>query len=129
MPTGSVKVHGLRELNRTFKAMGKDVQKETRNQLREVGEPVRQAAEQLAVAEFGNIDKGDNAWSAMRLGVTQKLVYVAPKQRTRGIGTPRPTFGTALLQRAMLSAVDRNEELVIAALEHMLDRLADREGF
>ncbi len=126
MPTGSVKVHGLRELNRTWKAMGKDVQKNARNTLKEVGEPVRQAAEQLALAEIRNI--GDR-WSQMRLGVTTKLVYVAPKARTRGAGTPRPNLAGLLLQRAMLPAVERNEQNVVAGLERMLDRMADREGF
>ncbi len=125
MPTGSVKVHGLRELNRTFTKMGKEVQKETRNQLREVGEPVRAAAERLAAAEIRNL--GDR-WGQMRLGVTTKLVYVAPKARPRG-GSPRPNLAGLLLQRAMLPAVERNEETVVLALEHMLDRLADREGF
>ncbi len=125
MPAGSVKVKGLRELNRTFKKMGVEVQKETRDQLREVGEPVRQAAEQLAAAQFRNL--GD--WSQMRLGVTQKLVYVAPRQRTQGVGTPRPTLAGLLLQRAMLPALEQNESRVVAGLEKMLDDLGRRERF
>ncbi len=125
MAAGTVRVHGLRELNKTFKHMGKEVQKETRNELREVGEPVRKAAEQLAAVEIRNI--GDN-WSKMRVGVTQKLVYVAPKARSRS-GSPRPNLAGLLLQRAMLPALERNEPQVVAGLEKMLDRLADRNGF
>ena len=85
MATGAVKVHGLRDLNRTFKKMGKEVQKETRAELRAVGEPVRAAAEHLAVSRISHV--GDR-WSQMRLGVTTRLVYVAPKARSRR-GSPR----------------------------------------
>ncbi len=125
MAVGQVKVHGLRELNRTFKKMGREVQKLARDELKAVGEPVRQDAERLAAAEIRNI--GDR-WPMMRLGVTQKLVYVAPKARTRG-GSPRTNLAGLLLQRAMLPALERNEPQVVAGLERMLDKMADREGF
>ena len=126
MATGSVKVKGLRELNRAFKAMGKDVQKETREELRSLGEPVRAAAEQLSVARIRNI--GDR-WSTMRVGSTTKLVYVAPKARPRGTGTPRPNLAPLLLGRAMEPAVEASEPAVMAGLEAMLDRLGNRNGF
>lgn len=124
--TGTVRVRGLRELNATFKAMGREVQKDVRDELKAVGEPVRQAAEQLAVTNIANI--GDN-WSRMRLGVTSKVVYVAPRARSKGAGTKRPNLAVLLLQDAMIPALDQNEQRIVAGLERMLDRLADREGF
>lgn len=122
---GHVTVRGLRELNRAFDQMGKELKKELRDELKTVGEPVRQAAEQLAVANIRNVDQ---RWSAMRLGTTSRVVFVAPKARRRR-GTPRPNFGNLLLNRAMLPALEANEPKVIRGLEQMLDRVGEKGGF
>lgn len=123
--TGTVHVHGLRELNKAFGLMGKELKKELRDEIKNVGEPVRQAAEMKAVTGITNI--GDR-WSQMRLGVTSSVGYVAPKARRRG-GSPRPKFAALLMNRAMIPALEQNEPQTIRRFEEMLDRLADRFGF
>ena len=127
MPAASsaVRVKGLRELDRAFAHLSRDTQKAVRAELAAVGEPVREVAEHLAVTNITNI--GDR-WSRMRLGVTSKLVYVAPRARSRR-RTKRPNLAVLLLKDAMIPAVERSEPAVVAGLELVLDRLSVREGF
>lgn len=125
--TGSVRVHGLRELNRAFAKLSKDEARELKEELVRVGEPVRAAAERLAVADIRNLAEGDR-WGRMRLGVTSRLVYVAPRARRRG-GSPRKNLAPLLLERAMFPAVDQNEHRVRAGLKRMLDRVGRQAGF
>lgn len=121
---GEVYVRGLPELNRAFKSISKDLGKEMRAELVQVGEPVRSAAEVLAVENISHI--GDR-WSRMRLGVTSRSVYVAPKARRRR-GSSRPNLAP-LLAKEMEAALERNTEHVVAGLEHMIDRLGGENGF
>ena len=118
-------MRGLRELNRAFNLTGKDLKKELRDEIKAVGEPVRQLAEAKAVSEIRNVGV---RWSGMRLGVTTKVGYVAPKARRRG-GSPRPKFGTLLMERAMLPALAQSEPMTIRRFDAMIDRLADKAGF
>lgn len=126
---GQVMVHGLRELNRAYRFMDKELRKDVRNELKAVGEPVRMAAEAKATANITNI--GDR-WSQMRVGVTTKVGYVAPKARRRK-GTPasmgRPKFAVLLMEQAMIPALSESEPQTIRSFEQMLDRLADKGGF
>jgi hypothetical protein len=64
----------------------------------------------------------------MRIGVTSKGAYVAPKTRRRG-GSPRPNLATNLMNQAMLPALDDSADEVVARLERMLDRLDNTHGF
>lgn len=121
---GEVYVRGLPELQRAFKRISKDLSKEMQAELKDVGEPVRAAAEQLAVENISHI--GDR-WSRMRLGVTSRSVYVAPKARRRR-GSPRPNLAP-LLATQMEAALAANEERVVAGLERMIDRLGGEAGF
>lgn len=118
--SGAVRVDGLRELNRAFKVADRSLQKELRDSLRDVGEPVRADAEALAVAA---IPRATLEWSRMRVGVTTKAVYVAPRARRRR-GTARPNYAGLLLQRAMLPALDRN----IGEVERRFDRMLAEVG-
>jgi hypothetical protein len=113
-----IKVEGLVELNRAFKVADKSLAKEYRAALRDVGEPVRADAERLAVERITTVGI---PWSRMRVGLTQKVVYVAPKQRgSRGGRGRRPKFGTKLLERAMLPALNANIDEAERRFERML---------
>lgn len=116
---------GYRELSKTFKAMGKDVQKEVTKRLKEVGEPARRTAEQLAGENLSRL--GD--WSQMRLGVTSKMVYIAPRQRSKRIASKRPKLAVELLTKAMFPAIDEHEAEIMSALDDTLDELTRSEGF
>lgn len=120
----TVRVHGLAELNRALKKMGGDLPKETRQALLKAGEPTRIRAESLAHSVGHNTDR----WSAMRLGSTTRVVYIAPKARRRR-GTPRPNFGTMLMEEAMIPALEQTEPGIIVAIDEMLYRLGDKAGF
>lgn len=122
---GEVRIRGLAELQRDLKRISKDLGKELKDELRVVAEPVRMGAERLAVQNISHIG---SAWSGMRIGMTARTVYVAPKRRRRG-GSPRPNLGGLLMDRAMQPALDENEDKIVARVEFMLDRLGDTHGF
>ena len=116
--SNAVRVEGLRELQRAFKRADRTLALELRHALRDAAEPVRATAEQLAVSA---IPKVTLPWSRMRVGVTQSLVYVAPRQR--GAKSParrRPNFAVLLLGRAMEPALAENREEVVQRIDEML---------
>lgn len=118
----TLRVEGLRELQRAFSVADKTLAKELRSRLRDVAEPVRAKAERLAVQEIRNIGI---PWSRMRVGVTRSLVYVAPVERgvkTRGrTSRHRPNLADLLMGRAMSPALDANQGRVLHELEEVLD--------
>lgn len=125
MPVSGVRLEGLTELNRALGKVDKGLQKTVRNELKAAGEPVRAAAEGLAVA---NISRVGPVWSRMRVGATSREVYIAPKQRRRG-GSPRPRFGRMLLELAMRPAAERHRQEIVLRLGRALDRLISSAGF
>lgn len=125
MPVPAVQVNGLRDLQRAFKLADAATRRELRAALKEVGEPIARDAEALAKARITRIGK---AWPQMRVGVTQSLVYVAPKERGRLTkrNPPRyrrPNLFDLLMGRAMEPALEQNLPGVEAAVEHALDRV------
>jgi hypothetical protein len=123
--TSAIRVSGLRELQSSLAKVNRDVKKELALELKAVGEPVRAAAEQLATANISHIGP---VWERMRLGVTTKVVYVAPATR-RKLGSPRPNLAGLLMDKAMQPALDQNAAGIEAALEVMLDRISIDSGF
>lgn len=95
-----------------------------RRELREVGEPVRLLAEQMAAGNISNIGA---TWSRMKLGVTSRVVYVAPRARRKG-GSPRGNL-RGLLETQMQQALDGRTTDVIRGFENLLDRLSNSRGF
>lgn len=93
---------------------------------REVAKPVQRTSEALAREKIPRIGE---RWPQMRVGVTRKLVYVAPKQkgvRTRGPNPRRrPNLANLLMERAMEPALQRHEALIVAATDRALDVIAD----
>lgn len=120
----AIYVRGLRELQRDLDKYAKDVKKELRVELATIAEPVARTAEQNALANISHIGP---TWSRMRIGITTKVVYVAPKTR-RKLGTGRPNLA-GLLGKEMDASLDQHESGIEKALEAMLDRLGDRHGF
>lgn len=122
---GALAVEGLTELDRAFAQLGRDVKQGLRGELLKAAEPARSAAEQLARGEIPRIG---GRWWQMRLGMTSKDVYLAPKSRRRPGGSPRPNLGVLLLTRAMFPAAEQMEPLVAAQLEGWVGRVADAAG-
>lgn len=125
MAAGEVRVQGLRELNAAFGRLSVELKAELAAGLAAAAEPVRSTAEQLAGSNIRNI--GDQ-WSQMRVGVTSKVVYVAPKRRRRR-GSPRPNLAGLLMDRAMQPALEEKAVEVYTLVDVMIGRLAGENGF
>lgn len=117
-------VSGLTGLSKACKLVGKEASKELRATLRVAAEPVRSDAEITAASTIRRIGPD---WSKMRTGVTQRVVYVAPKQRGRASkenrNLRRPNLADLLLDRAMIPALNRNIPHVERAVDRMLTDL------
>jgi hypothetical protein len=120
-----IEVQGIRELNRAFADISKEVKTQMRKELAEAAEPARAQAEALAAGHIRNITP---AWSRMRLGLVVRGVYLAPAARRRG-GSPRPNLGGLLLERSMLPAVEEARPEIFARLETWLDGISIANGF
>jgi hypothetical protein len=116
-----VVMKGLPQLKRLAKAAAPEAHRDLTKGLRGVAEPIRADAESLAATSIRRVGP---RWSRMRVGVTQRLVYVAPRQkgvRARGPHPKRrPKFATLLEQRAMTPALERNEGRIEAAANQAL---------
>lgn len=121
----AVRVHGLRELQRDLGKYDRDLKRELRVELKQAAEPVRTSAESMALANIGKLGP---QWARMRIGVTSKLVYVAPRTR-RSSGTARPNLAPMLMDRAMQPALDQHSDEVVRSLDQMLDHLGAENGF
>lgn len=122
MAVEAIHVEGLRDLQRAFRRADPLLRKELRVGLRKAAEPVRSSAEQLALSQ---IPRMTVPWSRMRVGVTQREVYVAPRQRglkTRGPDPRRrPNLFDLLMGRSLEPALAQNIGGVERELEHVLD--------
>lgn len=120
-----VRVRGLRELQRAFARTEKAAQKQTRATFVEVAEPVRRDAEGYARSRVARIG---TRWPQMRVGVTTKSVYVAPKQRgrasRRNAALRRPNLAALLMTRSMEPALEENAPLIYDRVDRALDQLA-----
>jgi len=123
-----VYVEGLQDLSRAFKKTDRDARLGFRKLLRQVAEPVRRDAEAFARSRITRIGP---SWFRMRTGVTQRLVYVAPRMKgTHGRGPlRRPNMGDLLMYRAMEPALQMHEADTERAVEHLLDVLCDEFNY
>lgn len=121
----AVVVRNRRQVEAAFAAAGKEAAKLSRAADRQLAEPVRQDAEQLARA---NITRIGPTWSRMRVGVTRTTVYVAPKERgVNGRGDDRrrrPNLANRLMPE-MEQALERHRGDIEAGYERKLDLIAD----
>jgi hypothetical protein len=123
--TASIRIEGLRELNRALAKVNREVGGEVRDALKKAGEPVRQTAEQLAGAEIRNIGP---TWSKIRTGSTFSSVYVAPAARRRG-GSGRPNLGVLLLERALWPSAEQHSADTEKEVLRAFDSLVRSAGF
>ena len=116
-------IKGYTAMQRAFKKADKDLPKDLRETLKAVAEPVRRDAADRAVREITNIGP---KWSQMRTSVTQRGVYVAPRQR-RG-RMKRPNLAPLLMDRAMQPALDAHASETEREVGKALDGLFSRWG-
>lgn len=109
---------GYTDLQKAWAVADKETSKELRAALRDAAEPVQADAQALA---FHTIDNMTLSWSRMKIGVTRRSVYVAPKQReTRVKSRKRPKLADLLAARAMQPALNRNIHKVEAQVDQAL---------
>lgn len=122
MATGTVRVEGLRDLERAFRLVSKEETKLLRAGIKDAAQPVKLAAEGKAVASIRRMPRSPQ-WAVMRLGYARNLVYMVPKQKgTHGRGPRRrPNFAGLLLNRAMIPAAEQNRAAVMLAVQRVLD--------
>ena len=123
-------VKGYTELQRALARGQRDLRLGVRRELRNVAEPVKIEAQQLATERIARIGPmRSNSWARMRVGITRKAVYVAPKQRGRASRANRrlrrPNLARLLMHRALEPALQRNATRVRERFELMLDRLGN----
>jgi len=118
---GTVRVKGLAELNRAFRASDKALTKELRKELREAGNIVRDDAR----PRFASVDAGSAA--GFHTVVRQRGVSV--EQRLGRTTGQRPDFGALQLRRALEPALDAKQGEVVDQLDGMLDRIGRQQGF
>jgi len=120
-------VENLGEVLRALKTVERDVRLGVRKELRQAAEPIRADAAELTDTRIRNMYRSPR-WSRMRVGVTQRVVYVAPRQR--GVKSQprqqlkRPNLADLMTTRAMQPSLDRHRTTVVREMEQMLDRAA-----
>lgn len=121
MAAGTVRVKGLRELQRDFRKMSKEVSKEIRDGLKEAAESVR--------AEASSLFSGVDAKSAAGYKVRARARGVAVEQSRRRTTGAHPQYGAMQMRVALLPALERKEGEVAKGVERVLDKLAGENGF
>ena len=126
-------VFGLRDVQAAFADADKQLRLGIRGSLRQIAEPVRAGAEELAMSTISHMPRSPR-WSKMRIGVTRDLVYVAPRQRgikgrydprRRGEGYAHPPFSDLVMLRAMEPALERHAAEVEHGFEEILEHVTD----
>lgn len=111
-------VDGLSDLQKAWAVADRETSKELRQAFRDAAEPVRSDAQALALHTIDNMTV---AWSRMKIGVTRRSVYVAPKSRdTRIKSRKRPKLADLMAARAMQPALNRNIHRVESQVEQAL---------
>lgn len=122
MASGTIRVKGLKELDRAFGRMAKDLRTELRQELTAAGRIVSDDAR----SRFA----GTDARSAM--GMRPRIrggARVVVEQRRRKTTGQHPEFGALQMRRAFLPALASKRGEVERRLERMVDQLGNDNGF
>lgn len=121
MASSTVRVQGLRELQRDFRKLDKNLAKDLRGELREVGDVVKaEAASNLSRL---------SARSASGLKTRVRARAVAVEQSRRRTTGKRPDWGSLQMNRILVPALDEKQDEVVEKLDRVLGRLAGENGF
>lgn len=131
-----VLVHGLEDLQKSLERSGPAVKKAMNDGLKAGAEPVRALAGLYARRDISGMKRAKlypPPWSIMRVGVTTKMVYVAPVARGVKSRNPfdprrRPNLFNLLLEKALEPSSDVGAPLVAQSVEILLDEAIAR-GF
>lgn len=105
-----------------FAQIGGEVKRDNVRELRKAADPARTRAEGLATANISNIG---SVWSRMKVGVTSRAVYLAPRARPHG-GSARPNLAGLLLHKSMYPAVKETEPEIREHIEDWLENVVSK---
>lgn len=120
---GPLVLEGMGELKRAFRMADNKLHNEMVGRLKHAAEPVALKAESLSISEIRRMKTPSTtvAWWEMRVGVTQKFVYMTSARRgTKNPKRKRPNLKDLLLDRAMYPAVEQHKDDVFAGVEDFL---------
>lgn len=117
----TVRVKGLRELQRSLSKVNKGVAKEVRDALKEAAEPVVSEAKAKLSAYPGA--------SVGTIGPRVSVRSVFVTQRARKVSGLRSDFGRLQMTDVLEPALEENRGQVLDEVEDALDRLGRSEGF
>lgn len=122
MASETLRVHGLRELQRDLGKADKSLKREVNKRLRGIGQVVSEDAR----ARFGRYDTK----SAMGLRPRVRAGGLVVVEQRRGKTTgKRPDFGALQMRRALLPALASKSGEIEREFGRMLDDLASGNGF
>lgn len=127
--SATVHVEGLKELDRAFGRMSKDLRKELRAELRDVGRIVSTEAQQIARAK--GLERSGLLIRRIRPTVKGGSVFIrAGAKAADGFNYPRRyEFQAGGRQAFMKPALERKTEAVVDGIDKVLGRLAGENGF
>lgn len=114
----TVQVKDFRLFMAALAATDRKTQRAAREEIRKAGDAVRLEAG----VRFGPVDRRSAA--GYRTRVRQRGVAV--EQSLRRTTGRRPDFGGLQMRRALVPALEHNEEATARALEHALDEVCDQ---
>lgn len=117
----AIRVKGLRELDRAFRNMDKDLSKKLRASLKEAAEIVAPVAR----SKFERIQPRSAATMTARARARGASVEQS-QGRTTGL---RPDFGSLQMRIALMPALDEKAPEVEQKVDEMLGHLAAENGF
>jgi hypothetical protein len=111
----AVRVKGLREFQRALRTADKETRKKVQDRLKEAGDVVRASA----ADRFAAIDAG----SASGFRVKSRQRGVSVEQTKRRVTGKRGDYGALQMRRALIPALEDNEERVVDELDRALDEI------
>ncbi len=116
----TVRVYGIKEVNRAFREIDKDLAVQLGNDLKEAAAPVVSAAKGKEKWRGASI----NTIVARRTGL-RIFVY----QNARKVTGRRGDYGALQMKQALIPALDESADEVYSHVERVLDRYANGAGF
>ncbi len=121
MASAAVRVYGVREVNRAFRQIDRQLASDFRKELQTAAEPVVAAAKGK-IARYQGASLGTIV--ARRSG---PRVFVV--QNARKVTGKRGDYGSLQMKKGLLPALYENRDRVLASVELVLDKYGKEAGF
>jgi hypothetical protein len=120
MAAATVRITGLKELQRALRQVDKSLGADFKNELKKVGEPVARSA-------ASKLTRWRGASTKVRVHPLGKGVFV--RQQARKVTGLRGDFGELQMRDAFEPALDENQHRIVQDLDDAIDRFINHAGF